>query len=206
MKKLNSLLFNQGGKCFYCDATLDIDEATLDHVIPQSKGGSNNLDNLVVCCKYANHAFRDYSPKQKMTVIKQLSGSSLLCHKIFPRKDIDEAIEPNEFEDIYEPDTQFDNDEVNLPVKPKKKVKREIQPKNLKEAYQLLCQAIDALEREGKQVGNSMVKKKMQKLNPVFNELDYGFSQFKKFLIQAQKDKIVILEAKKGGNYLIQKV
>ena len=202
MKKLTSLLFNQGGKCFYCEAILDIDEATLDHVIPQSKEGSNNLDNLVVCCKYANHAFRDYSPKQKMAVIKQLCGSSLLCHKIFPRKEIDEIIEINEFQNIPE----SDDDEVNLPAKSKKKVKKEIQPKNLNEVYQLLCRAIDALESEGKQVGNSMVKKKMQKLNPFFNELDYGFSQFKKFLIQAQKDNIIVLETKKGGNYFIQKV
>ena len=66
MKKLSALLFNQGGKCFYCDAILDIDEATIEHIVPKSKGGCDDLNNLVVCCKYANQAFRDYSPKHKM--------------------------------------------------------------------------------------------------------------------------------------------
>jgi hypothetical protein len=86
MKKLNTLLFHQGGKCFYCDALLDLEEASIDHVIPQSKGGSNEIDNLVVCCKYANHAFADYSPKRKMTVMKQLSCFPSICKKIFPRE------------------------------------------------------------------------------------------------------------------------
>ena len=86
MKKLNTLLFHQGGKCFYCDALLALEEATIDHVIPQSKGGSNNIDNLVVCCKHANHAFADYSPKHKMAVIKQLCCFPSICQKIFPRE------------------------------------------------------------------------------------------------------------------------
>jgi len=86
MKKLNTLLFLQGGRCFYCDARLDLEEATIDHVIPQSKGGSNNIDNLVVCCKYANHAFADYSPKHKMAVIKQFGCFPSLCQQIFPRE------------------------------------------------------------------------------------------------------------------------
>jgi 5-methylcytosine-specific restriction endonuclease McrA len=93
MKKLNDLLFNQGGKCFYCDAVLDINEATLDHVVPQSKGGTGDLDNLVVCCKYANHAFKDYPPKHKMSVIKHLCCSVSACKKIFPREE--PITEPN---------------------------------------------------------------------------------------------------------------
>jgi septal ring factor EnvC (AmiA/AmiB activator) len=94
MKKINTLLFNQGGKCFYCNAILDIKEASIDHVIPRAKGGTDNTDNLVVCCKYANHAFADCSPKHKMAVIKQLCCFPSACQKIFPREE--ETIKPNE--------------------------------------------------------------------------------------------------------------
>ena len=86
MKKINPLLFNQGGKCFFCNAILDIKEASIDHIIPQSKGGTDDIDNLVVCCKYANQAFRDYSPKHKMTVIKEIFTASFSCQNIFPRE------------------------------------------------------------------------------------------------------------------------
>jgi hypothetical protein len=111
MKKLSALLFNQGGKCFYCDAFLDINEASIDHVIPQSKGGSNDIDNLVVCCKYANQAFADYSPKHKMAVIKQLCCFPSPCKKIFPREE--EITEANGIQNEPLIEAQ--------PVKPKKK-------------------------------------------------------------------------------------
>jgi len=200
MKKLNTLLFNQGGKCFYCEAVLDINEATIDHVIPQSKGGTNNLDNLVICCKYANHAFRDYSPKQKMAVIKQLCGSPSLCQQIFPRKleNIDEI----------ENDSLIDNQVVLVEKQPntQKNEKKKGSPLDLKGAYQLLCQAIDALESQGKNVNNSIIKSQMRKFNPFFNEFDYGFSQFKKFLLSAQADNIITLKTQNGGNFIIEKV
>jgi hypothetical protein len=205
MKKLNTLLFNQGGKCFYCDAVLDIDEATIDHVIPQSKGGTNNLDNLVICCKYANHAFRDYSPKQKMAVIKQLCGSPSLCQQIFPRKP--------EIIDEIENDSSIDNELVLIEKNTSKTGKTGEKKQNqkdssddLKGAYQLLCQAIEALESQGKKVNSSSIKSKIRNLNPSFNELDYGFTQFKKFLLRAQEDNVIALKNQSGGNFIIKKV
>ncbi|HAI69905.1 MAG TPA: hypothetical protein DCM38_10790 [Gammaproteobacteria bacterium] len=214
MKKLNALLFNQGGKCFYCDAILDMNEATLDHVIPQSKGGKNDLDNLVVCCKYANHAFRDYSPKHKMAVIKELCCLSFVCKKIFPREE-----EITDSEDLEEP---------QIEVQPKKKTQdsktkttpnepqpeKKTQDSNLKKttkpdismAYQLLLESIAAFEKEGKEEVSSQIKNKMLELNPAFKEDDYGFSQFNKFLLHAQEQKVVTLKKHgKGSNYVIKK-
>ena len=42
------------GKCYYCAIALDIKSATMDHVIPISKGGGSTKGNLVVCCKKCN--------------------------------------------------------------------------------------------------------------------------------------------------------
>lgn len=41
------------GRCRYCDTRLETNYA-IDHVIPKSRGGSNDLDNLVLTCKSCN--------------------------------------------------------------------------------------------------------------------------------------------------------
>ncbi len=217
MKKLNELLFNQGGKCFYCDAVLDINEATLDHVVPQSKGGTGDLDNLVVCCRYANHAFKDYPPKHKMGVIKHLCCSVSTCKKIFPRE---EAItEPNGAKNVRLIENQLEQKPEPKKPEPKKSeqpkeqtqsthtkaAKKKSQP-DISTAYQLLCQAVELQEHNDGKATNSNVKSKMLALNPSFKETDFGFTQFNKFLLHAQEDKIVTLKAQeKAGNYIIKK-
>jgi 5-methylcytosine-specific restriction endonuclease McrA len=40
--------------CQYCDKKLPAGELTLDHVIPQSKGGPSTWDNLVAACSGCN--------------------------------------------------------------------------------------------------------------------------------------------------------
>lgn len=41
-------------KCYICERVLPIEELTVDHVIPQSKGGSSKEDNLRCCCPLCN--------------------------------------------------------------------------------------------------------------------------------------------------------
>lgn len=55
MRKLNkkeSVLFKHGGKCAYCGmANLDL---TIDHIIPRSQGGNNDISNLQPSCRSCN--------------------------------------------------------------------------------------------------------------------------------------------------------
>ena len=44
-----------GDKCFYTSKEMAEDKATIEHLIPLSKGGKNNLDNLVLCLEEENH-------------------------------------------------------------------------------------------------------------------------------------------------------
>ena len=42
------------GICVYCDTALTPEEGTEDHVIPLSKGGENNISNIVLACSPCN--------------------------------------------------------------------------------------------------------------------------------------------------------
>ncbi len=74
-KNLRKRLFNQqDGCCFYCHRKVDIEcenhnapeAATLEHLIPKSKGGSSRVDNLVVSCRECN-VTRGISPFHPVT-------------------------------------------------------------------------------------------------------------------------------------------
>ncbi|MEN9791425.1 MAG: hypothetical protein RLZZ63_1083 [Gemmatimonadota bacterium] len=57
-----------GRRCVYCGTGLGLEHATLDHVIPLSRGGTHHPGNLVAACQPCN----------------QLKGS-LLPHEFFAR-------------------------------------------------------------------------------------------------------------------------
>ena len=44
--------------CVYCGSK---DSKTIDHLIPKSKGGTDYIDNLVICCKSCNSRKKDKS-------------------------------------------------------------------------------------------------------------------------------------------------
>jgi hypothetical protein len=49
------------GKCVYCGSTKDL---TLDHVIPVSRGGAGNHENLATCCKSCNSSKGARTPEE----------------------------------------------------------------------------------------------------------------------------------------------
>ena len=53
-KRRSALLKKDGNICFYCREVKSKDSLQMDHVIPRSKGGSNGMDNLVLCCRECN--------------------------------------------------------------------------------------------------------------------------------------------------------
>lgn len=42
------------GTCQYCSKNVTISSATIDHVIPKSRGGGHTWDNLVIACSSCN--------------------------------------------------------------------------------------------------------------------------------------------------------
>ena len=59
-KSIKEKLFNRDGtKCFYTHKELTMETATIEHLIPLSKGGKNNIDNFVLCTQEANQLMAD---------------------------------------------------------------------------------------------------------------------------------------------------
>jgi DNA-directed RNA polymerase subunit N (RpoN/RPB10) len=74
--KIERLLFLSTNKCFYCGKSLTNKEVTIEHIIPKSSGGKDNLDNLAVCCRSINQMLSDISPKKKIELV--MAGKGLI--------------------------------------------------------------------------------------------------------------------------------
>ena len=69
---VNLLAKRDGGMfCAYCGATLTEDEATIEHVLPISKGGADSADNMVIACRKCNQLAKDYSITQKLRKVRE---------------------------------------------------------------------------------------------------------------------------------------
>lgn len=56
-----NLLVRDGWKCCYCGAKLSLRSGTVEHIVPQSKGGKNTLENTAIACKACNNIKGDLS-------------------------------------------------------------------------------------------------------------------------------------------------
>ena len=59
---VTALVDRDGNRCFFCKRALAIPEITIDHYIPQSKGGSWDLENLRASCLPCNNDKADRVP------------------------------------------------------------------------------------------------------------------------------------------------
>jgi 5-methylcytosine-specific restriction endonuclease McrA len=69
--------------CQYCSTVLPAKELTLDHVFPQSRGGTSEATNLVTACKKCNGRKRDRTPEEaRMPLINPLVVYQVGLHRV----------------------------------------------------------------------------------------------------------------------------
>ena len=66
-----TMIYNKAkGHCAICGKFVPCDEYTIDHIIPISKGGTDDESNLQCCCLTCNRMKQDILPEE---LIKQMS-------------------------------------------------------------------------------------------------------------------------------------
>jgi len=100
----------------------------------------------------------------------------------------------------------FYDDLVRKPRK-KKESRLEELPKKTRQAFVLLLEAVEALQRENKQLHSSLVKETMKRKQPQFSEEYHGYRSFNRLLEAAQDQKLITLRKDpRSGTYVVEDV
>lgn len=68
----HSIIIRDKGLCQYCGKTVSGRNLTLDHVIPISRGGSSNYNNVVLSCFKCNNTKNNKTPEEaNMPLLKK---------------------------------------------------------------------------------------------------------------------------------------
>lgn len=82
MRKRRRLMAEHGGRCVYCGLKLTADQrhclrhdyATLDHVVPRSRGGLGAPFNRTIACRACNQAKGDMLPEEFLMLRAAAAG------------------------------------------------------------------------------------------------------------------------------------
>jgi 5-methylcytosine-specific restriction endonuclease McrA len=78
-RQKRKVLLQTTQECYYCCVPLSLDTSTIDHIVPKSKGGSNDINNYCLCCYQCNQKKRTMSAKDYLGLVEPaISFSSCL--------------------------------------------------------------------------------------------------------------------------------
>lgn len=66
-KKIRAAIFKKVKSCHWCNKPLTVDDSTLEHIIPLSRGGLDHSNNRTLACYECNHGRADDMPELKIT-------------------------------------------------------------------------------------------------------------------------------------------
>lgn len=76
-----TLYTRQNGKCAYCGQHRNHKYMSIDHIIPLSKGGTNDVGNLQCVCKKCNGLKEDMLPQEFTMFIRGMLENSMRIEK-----------------------------------------------------------------------------------------------------------------------------
>lgn len=88
-----NLYMRDNGYCGYCRKKLTIKAATIDHVIPTSRGGKSSWENVVLSCRKCNSKKANKTPTEAGMELKARLFAPAMTHKWLA--DIKPIILPN---------------------------------------------------------------------------------------------------------------
>ena len=62
------------GHCAYCGKKIDFDDLSIDHLIAVSKGGTDDVENLIPCCYLCNHQKDSMSVEEFRTYLENITS------------------------------------------------------------------------------------------------------------------------------------
>lgn len=62
--KKRTIWERDSGRCHYCRVLIKDGRGTQDHVIAKAKGGTDHIDNLVLCCRPCNYEKSDMDAEE----------------------------------------------------------------------------------------------------------------------------------------------
>ena len=70
------VVVSSDGRCAYCGRLVGVENLTLDHVVPMSKGGSNSIENVTLACLECNlrKANRTHPAPQPVSGVGEREG------------------------------------------------------------------------------------------------------------------------------------
>lgn len=71
-----NLYKRDGYRCQYCSRRPRPDEITIDHILPQSRGGLSTFDNTVLCCLKCNLKKGDKTPEEAGMKLRRIVRGS----------------------------------------------------------------------------------------------------------------------------------
>ena len=77
-RRRHKSLLNIADKCYYCernfnsDGYLNAGRKTIDHIVPLSKNGLDQKENVVICCQWCNDMKGNLSLNQFFKKIKEV--------------------------------------------------------------------------------------------------------------------------------------
>lgn len=96
-EKRLAIYLRDGCACVYCGATVEEGATlTLDHVVPHSRGGSNDATNLVTCCKRCNDSRGNRSLTKWVEVVVAYVNHGVLAKRVLRHVEVcrTRALEP----------------------------------------------------------------------------------------------------------------